>query len=279
MDTLAQANKRIDALIRAIESPILPKPGEPVFIGVDVGTANVVTVAVDSRGWPVGGAIERARVVREGMVVDYLSAVSIVNRQAQFLREKLHTEFGPAASAYPPVTEEGNIKVTRNILESADLEVVEMIDEPSAAAMALGIKDGAVVDVGGGTTGVSILRDGSVVYTADEATGGFQFDLVIAGATGVSIEEAERHKRNSKEQKRLFPLVRPVMEKIATIVKRHIRNYPVEAIYLVGGSCSFYGFADHMERETGLPVYLPAQPLYVTPMGIALACVTQPGRR
>ena len=32
-----------------------------------------------------------------------------------------------------------------------------------AAASVLGIRDGAVVDVGGGTTGISILKDGKVI--------------------------------------------------------------------------------------------------------------------
>ena len=30
----------------------------------------------------------------------------------------------------------------------------------------LGINDGAVIDVGGGTTGISIIKDGKVVFTA-----------------------------------------------------------------------------------------------------------------
>ena len=55
----------------------------------------------------------------------------------------------------------------------------------------LGITDGAVIDVGGGTTGISILKDGRVVYTVDEPTGGTHMNLVISGAYGISIPEAE----------------------------------------------------------------------------------------
>lgn len=39
-----------------------------------------------------------------------------------------------------------------NVIESADIDVIKVVDEPSAAAKVLKIKDGAVVDVGGGTT-------------------------------------------------------------------------------------------------------------------------------
>jgi ethanolamine utilization protein EutJ len=31
----------------------------------------------------------------------------------------------------------------------------------------LGLQNGAIVDVGGGTTGIAILHDGNVIYTAD----------------------------------------------------------------------------------------------------------------
>jgi ethanolamine utilization protein EutJ len=158
-----------------------------------------------------------------------------------------------------------------------------MFDEPSAAAVALGVGEGAVVDIGGGTTGVSILKKGRVIFTTDEPTGGFQFDLVIAGGLGISLEEAERRKRNPAAQVQLFSVVRPVMEKIASITMRAIQGYGVKNIYLVGGTCGFPGFADLIRQETGISTYLPDTPLYVTPLGIAMSCAnsnknTTPGK-
>ena len=90
-------------------------------------------------------------------------------------------------------------------------------------------------DIGGGTTGVSILRDGAVVSTTDEPTGGTHVSLVIAGNRGISIEDAETLKRNPGEQKGLLPIVKPVLQKMATIVSRAVRGYDVEVLYLVGG--------------------------------------------
>lgn len=51
------------------------------------------------------------------------------------------------------------------------------------------------MDVGGGTTGISILKDGEVIFTADEPTGGTHMTLVLAGSLGCSFEEAERIKK------------------------------------------------------------------------------------
>ena len=61
------------------------------------------------------------------------------------------------------------------------------------------MKNGAVVDIGGGTTGISILKDGEVVYIADEPTGGTHFSLVIAGAYGKPFQEAEVFKRDESQ--------------------------------------------------------------------------------
>ncbi|BCV25855.1 MAG TPA: ethanolamine utilization protein EutJ [Firmicutes bacterium] len=271
MAELAEANALIAALAeRLAPHPALPPTG-PVHVGVDVGTANVVSVALGAAGTPLAGEITPARVVREGMIVDYVGAVDIVRRQLDSLRARLGCELREGASAVPPGTEAGNAKVTRHVLEAADLEVKVIIDEPSAAARVLGIKDGAVVDVGGGTTGISVLKDGRVVYTADEPTGGTHLDLVIAGRFGITTEEAERRKRDPKEQAALFPVVRPVLEKMATIARRHLAGRAVPAVYLVGGTCAFPGFERVMEDELGLPVYLPRHPLLVTPLGIAMA--------
>ncbi len=67
-------------------------------------------------------------------------------------------EFYEAATAIPPGIISGNVKVISNVVESVGLDVVNVIDEPTAAASVLGITDGAVVDVGGGTTGISISK-------------------------------------------------------------------------------------------------------------------------
>jgi ethanolamine utilization protein EutJ len=144
-----------------------------------------------------------------------------------------------------------------------------LIDEPTAANAVVGLKDGVIVDVGGGTTGIAVFQDGEVVYTADETTGGTHFSLVIAGAHDISFEDAEAMKLKVEEQPRLLPVIRPVMEKVATITARHIEGYDVEGITLVGGTSAFIGMAEVVEEVTGLPAWVPDHPALVTPLGIA----------
>jgi ethanolamine utilization protein EutJ len=269
-------SERANGLLNDLGRHMAPTPAKstegPIYFGVDVGTANVVSVAVDAEGIPLAGEITRARVVKEGMVIDYLGAIDIVRRQLQSLGERLGRKPQRGASAIPPGTESGNTRVTRYILEAADLEVSGVIDEPTAASLVLGIEEGVVVDVGGGTTGISIIEDGEVVYIADEPTGGLHLDLVIAGSLGISTEEAEAMKLDPEQQEMLFPVVRPVFEKIAAIVSRHLGNHPAADLYLVGGTCNYPGLEKVVREQTGLRVYVPALPHLVTPLGIALSC-------
>lgn len=112
-------------------------------------------------------------------------------------------------------------------------------------------------------------RDGEVVHTADEPTGGTHLTLVIAGALGISFDEAEELKKDPTQQPRLFPLVRPVMEKVATIVATSTRGWQVPKVYLVGGTVSFHGLADVVSQASGLDGVVPVAPLFATPRGIA----------
>lgn len=41
-------------------------------VGVDLGTANIVLVVTDMKNNPIAGLIEPAKVVRDGIVVDYM---------------------------------------------------------------------------------------------------------------------------------------------------------------------------------------------------------------
>ena len=165
---------------------------------------------------------------------------------------------------------QAEVRATANVLYGAGLDCTGLIDEPTAANNVLQIKDGAIVDVGGGTTGIAIFKDGNVVYTADEPTGGTHFSLVIAGSTGTSFEDAEEMKKNPKEQQRLFPIIRPVMEKVGAIINRHIRGHRVDRIYLVGGTCAYPGMVEVVQEYTGVATVLTGNPLFVTPLGIAM---------
>lgn len=241
-----------------------------VHVGVDLGTAYTVLVVLDEQYKPIAGEYQFAQVTRDGLVVDFVGAVDLLKSMKSRVETKLGFELTTGASGYPPGVPQAEVRATANVLFGAGLDCTGLIDEPTAANNVLQIKDGAIVDVGGGTTGIAIFRNGEVVYTADEPTGGTHFSLVIAGATGTSFEEAEELKKNPKEQTRLFPIIRPVMEKVGSIINRHIAGHRVDRLYLVGGTFAYPGMDKVIEEYTGVETVLPGNPLFVTPLGIAM---------
>ncbi len=259
---------------RVIEHPIVSK-SSVYYTGIDLGTAYIVLAVLDENYQPVAGAYRFANVVKDGMVVDYIGAIRIVKELKQELEEKLGTELLYAAAALPPGTMALDSGVIKHVVQGAGFEITNLLDEPTAANAVLKIKDGAIVDIGGGTTGITILKDGKVIYVADEPTGGTHFSLVIAGAYKMSFDEAENYKQNPKNHRELTPVVGPVIEKVSSILNRHLRDYQVETIYLVGGTCCLAGIETIIARQTGIPTYKPQNPMFVTPLGIALNCTQE----
>ena len=241
-----------------------------VHVGVDLGTAYTVLVVLDEQYKPIAGEYQFAQVTRDGLVVDFVGAVDLLKSMKARVEKKLGFALTSGASGYPPGVPQAEVRATANVLYGAGLDCTGLIDEPTAANNVLQIRDGAIVDVGGGTTGIAIFRNGEVVYTADEPTGGTHFSLVIAGSTGTTFEEAEAMKTNPNEQQRLFPIVRPVMEKVGSIINRHIRGHQVDRLYLVGGTCAYPGMDQVIQEYTGVKTLLPGNPLFVTPLGIAM---------
>lgn len=247
-----------------------------LHVGVDLGTAYLVLVVLDQDKRPIAGEYQFAQVVRDGLVVDFIGAVDRLTEMKRRVEHRLGRELKHASSGYPPGVPLAEVRAIANVVEAAGLNCTTLVDEPTAANALLGFQDGAIVDVGGGTTGIAILRDGEVVYSADEATGGTHFSLVIAGAQDISFESAEAMKINPDQQTRLFPVIRPVMEKVASIVDRHIAIYQaqsginVEHLVVVGGTSKFPGMAEVVEEYTGLPTHIPERPMFVTPLGIAM---------
>lgn len=269
---LARAEQVIRWVPDPEPAPLDKTSEEPLHVGVDLGTAYLVLVVLDQDKQPLAGEYQFAQVVRDGLVVDYLGAVDLLVEMKQRVEKRLGRQLTHAASGFPPGVHQVEVRASANVVEAAGLHCTSMVDEPTAANALLGLQNGAIVDVGGGTTGIAVLQDGEVVYTADEPTGGTHFSLVIAGAQDISFEAAEVMKVNPTEQSRLFLIIRPVMEKVASIVARHVAQsqIQVESLTFVGGTSAYPGMAAVIEDYTGLPTHIPERPVFVTPLGIAM---------
>ncbi len=272
-DYLSQAEAVLLPSVRSQAAPPLNlRPDARLKVGVDLGTAYLVLVVLDEDGTPLAGEWQYAEVVRDGLVVDFIGAGDRLRAMKGRVEKRIGRPLTAAVSGYPPGVPLVEARAKAHVLEAAGMDCAGMIDEPSAANNVLALQEGVIVDVGGGTTGIAVLEDGNVVYSADEPTGGTHFSLVIAGNQKISFEEAEALKVDPNQQPRLLPLVRPVMEKVASIILHHTQDRQVDSITLVGGSSAFLGMADVIQETTGIPTRVPAKPTFVTPLGLALHC-------
>jgi len=245
-----------------------------LYAGVDLGTYKAITIIIDETGKPRAARMRRAEVVRSGLIVDYAGAQNIVREMIQEMRDASRLPIEKGATSYPPQTEYANINATRYILEGVGLEVLNVLDEPTAANQILKLENGAIVDVGGGTTGIAVIKDGKIVFTDDEATGGVHLSLVVAGNYKISYEEAEEIKTDHQKNREILPIVRPVIEKIASIVEACLQEFDdLTAVCLVGGTCELEGFAEIVQNTLNIKTFRPKFPQFTTPLGIALSCL------
>ena len=171
-------DKMVEDFEKVIEHPVREK-SSVYYTGVDLGTACVVIAVLDENKRPVAGAYRYADVVRDGMVVDYIGAVQIVRELKEQIEEELDTELIYAAGAIPPGTDLLDSGAVKNVIQGAGFECTNLLDESTAANQVLQMKNGAVVDIGGGTTDVAVISLGGVVVSESIKVAGDKFDEAI----------------------------------------------------------------------------------------------------
>ena len=85
-------------------------------------------------------------------------------------------------------------------------------------------------------------------------------------------EKANKYKMNPRRHKEIMGVLKPVVEKIASIINKSIVGFDVDTIYLVGGTSCLTGIEEIIEKETNIKTVKPRNPLFVTQIGIAMNC-------
>lgn len=238
-------------------------------VGVDLGTSSIVLTVLDESNHIIYGDFEYDHAVQDGIVVNYMDSVNILRRLKKKAEDNIGVELTTAAGAIPPKTGEKSSKVVANVIEEAGFTCTNVVDEPTAAATFLKIKNGTVVDIGGGTTGITIFKNKKIQTVIDEPTGGFHMTLVLGGRYKIKNEGAEKLKRDKDREEEVYMVIRPVVEKMATIVEK-LGSQVEDPVIVVGGATNFTEFTTTFSKVLGRKVYKPLYPQFVTPLGIAL---------
>ena len=197
----------------------------------------------------------------------------------------------------------------------AGLEVANMTLEP-IAAIDVAIPETfrmlniALVDVGAGTSDISVTKDGSIIAYGMIPLAGDELTELIVQHYLVDFQTAERIKlasttgemitykdimmiEHSIPAKEVWELVEPVTDKMTTAVAEKIKELnggqSVSATFVVGGGGKIHGYTEMLADKLGLPQERVAlrgeevlqevtfeqpdiekDPLIVTPIGICL---------
>jgi ethanolamine utilization protein EutJ len=241
-------------------------PVGPLRVGVDLGTASCVLVVLD-REEPVWVDSHPSSALRDGVVVDFGRAIATVRLLRERAQESLGVELNTAATAHPPCIPAEDAKACTYVCEAAGFTDVALVDEVSAAQRTIEVRDGVIVDVGGGSTGVGVFRSGRLVALDDRAGGGHHLDLVLAGALGIPVEEAEVRKREHPDE--ALPILVPGLQRIAESVRAMTTDAADLPLHLAGGALMIPGAGRVIARYLGRRVITYPHALLITPIGIA----------
>lgn len=265
----AAATERLDRAARVFRTYVGAE--DIAAFGVDLGTATCVLVAVDRDGVPVWVDSHPTGAVRDGVVVDFFGARDAVAHLKASAEEVLGVEITRAGTAYPPGVPVSDATTCRFVLESAGITDVVLMDEVAAAQTALQVDDGIVVDVGGGSTGVGILRGGELVAVDDRPGGGHHLDLILAGALGIDLADAELLKRENSAA--YTGILKPGLQRIAESIRAMSLDAVDLDVHLAGGAVMVAGAAEIISAELGRTVHSYPHSLFITPIGIARTLV------
>jgi molecular chaperone HscA len=139
---------------------------------------------------PEDGGMPMIQVAGQGKVSPVAVSAEILKNLNQRAEETLGGELEGVVITVPAYFDDAQRQATKDAARLANLNVLRLLNEPTAAAVAYGLDSGAegviaIYDLGGGTFDISLLRLNKGVFEVlatggDSALGGDDFDRAIA---------------------------------------------------------------------------------------------------
>ena len=152
-------------------------------------------------------------VTKQGQKSPIEVSADILSRLNHIAEQRLGGELSGVVITVPAYFDDAQRQSTKDAARLAGLNVLRLLNEPTAAAVAYGLDSGqegviAVYDLGGGTFDISILRLSKGVFEVlatggDTALGGDDFDHLLADWV---IEQTQTKPQTANQQRELLTL-------------------------------------------------------------------------
>ncbi len=168
-----------------------------------------------------------------------------------------------------------NVELRQESLESAGIHARIVDVEAYALENAFGVMAAshdtirledrvAVMDIGTNLTTLTVIQDGSTIYTRDQTFGCEQLTSAIAEAYGLSREEAEVARRSGDLPEDYVPNILVPFQQSALDQINHSLQFftsashysSVDTLVLLGGGSMLPGMAEFVAENTGIPTVL-----------------------
>ena len=270
-------------------------------IGVDIGTSNVV-IYVKHKGvvFPEASVIARHAVTKEffayGTKAEEMegkaprdievvhpmkrSAIIDYNGAAYLLNSIVNQSYLKGMFFHPRLmmcVSRGMGSVQRRALLEAAVAMgarkTVLIDQPIAAMMGLGLtgdncQGAMIVDMGGGSTKVSVLSKHGIVVSHFSPESGLEMDQAIMAAIRdkyhIRIGRKEVAHAINPILYRIFKNIQDVLQRTPPALLAAIRE---QGIMLVGGVSQLKGIDELITRITGIAAKVAERPSYVNAIG------------
>ena len=167
---------------------------------------------------------------RQGVRSPIEISAEILKKLTALGEQRLGGNLVGAVITVPAYFDDAQRQSTKDAAKLAGLNVLRLLNEPTAAAIAYGLDSGqegviAVYDLGGGTFDISILRLSRGVFEVlatggDTALGGDDFDLVLADWI---IEQSAVKPENDSQYRELIELANHVKVELTNITEAKIQ--------------------------------------------------------
>lgn len=230
----------------------------------------------------MGDAAEQIDVAGKKLTPVEISA-EILKTLKKRAEKALGSQITKAVITVPAYFDDAARNATKDAARLAGLEVLRLINEPTAAALAYGLDKAvegiyAVYDLGGGTFDISILKMEESVFqvlatAGDTALGGDDFDREVAAYLGCDLHEARKKKEKSSTEfeKLIVPYIDRTLRICSDLIEdSEIKKDEIKGVVLVGGSTRIPLIKKRLTKLFGDKILSDADPDEIVALGAAI---------